>query len=373
MRDEPDISLSALPLKAYDFFGIVFPGVSVLLSAFFFEELYYASQAVGQSGPIPCCLPVHWLLNEVWRSPGNASSQAAIVAISACMIYLAGQLVSSIANFFLDRIFVFKCYGYPYQHLLLDDPKKDIFVDFFSRRLYRGSIFWLHVGAFFFVLYSIYNTHSTFIIAASMCLLVSLVAVAIHLFVPLLTKKHKMFQKLFRYFIKLYALVYECLMNSIHHIDKTAKPMQKDMCEKYRKFFKADFGIDPLTAESDNFWLSLLYVRQKDAQTSALIQRWHQTAIFARNMATSFYMAFGYSAVILFYETTWKKRLIHAPDNFRITFALSGLFVLAIFLVLRFYYFYVCYFSKFLFRAFVFLHLSEAGATTVERDGLDPH
>jgi hypothetical protein len=373
MKDQPNISLSALPLKAYDFFSIVFPGVAVLLSAYFFEELYFASQAVGQSGPVSCCLAVHWLLKEVWRNSGNASSQAAIVAISVCIIYLAGQLVSSIANFFLDRIFVYKCYGYPYEHMLLDDQKKDVYVDYCSRRFYRGSIFWLHVAAFSFALYDIYNTELIFGIITIACTGIFCVAVLIHLLSQFLYKRQIKIERPFKYFIKKYVLCYRILMNPIQHINQTAKPMQKDMCVKYKELFKHDFGIDPLTAESDNFWLSLFYVRQKDAQMSELIQRWHQTAIFARNMATSFYMAFGYSAVILWYETAWKKHFIHAPDNFRLTVALSGLFALAIFLVIRFYYFYVSYYSKCLFRAFVFLHLYKDTVPVAGKDVAIPH
>jgi len=359
MKDQPNISLSALPLKAYDFFIIVFPGVAVLLSAYFFEELYFASQPMGQSGSISCCLPVHWLLKEVWRNPGSASSQTAIVAISVCMVYLAGQLVSSIANFVLDRIFVYKCYGYPYEHLLLGDHKKDIFVDYCSRRFYRGSIFWLHLAAFSFVLYDIFDTHVVFLGIACTCTGIFVAAVLIHLLSQILYKKGIKIEGPFKYTMEKYVFFYTTLMNPVQHINQTGKPMQKDLCDKYWALFLQDFGIDPKTAESDNYWLTLFYVRQKDPGMSELVHRWHQTAIFARNMATAFYMAFGYSAVILWYETAWRKHLILAPDNFRITVALSGLYALAIFLVIKFYYFYVSYYSKCLFRAFVFLHISK--------------
>lgn len=366
MSDQSNVSLSALPLKAYDFFSILFPGMSALLTAYFFEELYIESQSPAQHGQSVCSLPVHWLLNETWQNSGNASTQAAVVAVSMCLIYLVGQLVSSIANFFLDRIFVYKCYGYPYEHLLLAEHKKDVFVDYFSRRFYRGSIFWLHSTAFFFVLYDIYNTHTAYVAIAFGCMGIFIAALLIRLVGQSLGKIGINIEALLKKFVNKYAWPYKILMNPIQRINQTANPMQEQLAEKYKTLFKQDFGIDPTKAESDNYWLSLFYVRQKDPSMSALIHRWHQTAIFARNMAASFYMVYIYSALILWYETAGKKHFIHAPDNFRITIALSGLFATAIFLVIRFYYFYVSYYSKCLFRAFVFLHFNKDTAPIIQ-------
>jgi hypothetical protein len=359
MNEQSNVSLSALPLKAYDFFSIVFPGVSVLLSAYFFEDLYRESQSSVATILPNSCLPVHWLVVELWQNSSNLSTQAAIAAISMCVIYLAGHLVSSISNFFLDRIFVYKCYGYPYEHLLLENYKNKTFVDYFSRRFYRGSIFWLHAAIFFFALYNIYRTYSIFFVIAFSCSCFFLVALAIHLVVQPFCKKHHKMEIPCNIFIKLYAGFYEILMNPIQHINQTALPAQKQLAEKYRTFFKNDFGIDPRNAESENYWFSVFYVRQKSPPMSELVHRWHQTAVFARNMAAAFYMTFCYSTLILWYETAWKKHVIQVPDNFRITIALTGMFAVAIFLVLRFYYFYVCYYSKCLFRAFVFLHLNK--------------
>jgi hypothetical protein len=366
MSDQSNISLSALPLKAYDFFSIVFPGASVLLSAYFFEDLYHAAEAGRPASSLNCSLPIHWAVNEIWRDSGNASTQAAVVAVSMCMIYLAGQLVSSVANFFLDRIFVYKCYGYPYEHLVLEDRKKNIFVDYFSRRFYRGSIFWLHVAAFFFVMYDIYNSHICYLLVAFCCSGIFLIALITHLVGQRLYRKNWNIEGLYKRFINVYVLFYRWLMNPIQHINQTGKPMQKELAEKYKVFFKQEFGIDAEVAESDNYWLCLFYVRQKDPSMSSLVHRWHQTAVFARNMAASFYAAYVYSALILWYETGWNKNVIQAPGNFHITAALSCLYVVAVFLVIRFYYFYVSYYSKCLYRAFVFLHLGKEASLTGE-------
>jgi hypothetical protein len=366
MNEQSNVSLSALPLKAYDFFSIIFPGASVLLSAYFLEDLYYASQSAGLAVTSSCGLPVHWVVNEIWRNSGNASTQAAVIAVSMCTIYLAGQLVSSIANFFLDRIFVYKCFGYPYEHILLDNHKDNIFVDYFSRRFYRGSIFWLHLAALFFVLFDIYNTRAVFLWIAFGCIGIFLLALLVHLVGQGLYKSQFKIEQPYKRLIEAYVWFYKMLINPIQHINQTAKPMQKQLADKYMIHFKEDFGIDPGKAESDNYWLCLFYVRQKDPRMSELIHRWHQTAIFARNMATSFYMSFVYSALILWYETAWKKHIIQAPDNFRISVALFGLFGVAIFLVIRFYYFYVSYYSKCLYRAFVYLHFDKDTKPVVE-------
>jgi len=359
MSEQTNVSLSTLPLKAYDFFSILFPGLSVLLAAYFFEDLYSQSQMLRNPGDGTALLPVHWLIYEIWHIPPNASVQAAVFIISTCIIYLAGQIVSAIANFFLDRIFVYKCYGYPYEHLLLDDYKERVFVDYFSRRFYRGSIFWLHFAALFFVLHEIYPAHSILFFVASTCFLIFLIAFAARLLCQFLYRRKFKVENGFKYFICVYAFCYKWIVNFIQHINQTKKPLQKELSEKYKMHFKNDFGIDSDTAENDNFWLTLFYVRQKDSRLSELVLRWQQTATFTRNMAASFYMVFGYAGTVLWYECDHKGRTIVAPDNFHIAVALCGLFALAVFLVIRFYYFYVSYYSKCLFRAYVFLHFEK--------------
>lgn len=336
------------------------------MSAYFFEQLFIASQTAIKDNQFSVGLPVHWLINEIWTSSGNASTQAAIIVLSACLIYLAGQLISSIANFFLDRIFVHKCYGYPYEHLLLAGIKERVFVDYFSRRYYRGSIFWLHVAAFFYMLHGIYNSCRAYLWVAWICTGIFLCVFVIRIFTHSLYKKYSWAESILKPIIKLYVLPYKMLINPIQKINQTAKPMQQQVVEKYKSLFKKDFQIDPEFAESDNYWLSLYYVRQKDPRMSQLVHRWHQTSVFARNMAASFYTTFCYSSIVLWYETLWKNHPIQSPHDFRIAVALSGLFVLAMFLVIRFYYFYVSYYSKCLFRAFVFLHFDRT-QTTAEK------
>jgi hypothetical protein len=83
----------------------------------------------------------------MWPNSSTVVSQILLAGLIFCILYLTGQVVTNIGNFFLDRIFVFKCYGYPFEYLLLGDPKKDIPDERFSRHFYRGSVFWLHVTA----------------------------------------------------------------------------------------------------------------------------------------------------------------------------------------------------------------------------------
>jgi hypothetical protein len=179
----------------------------------------------------------------------------------------------------------------------------------------------------------------------------------------------KITEKFERWLTLLYAGPYELFTNTIRRINQTNKPLPSDVIKKYKEFFQTDFQMNPEIVKSDNYWFTFFYVRTKNPRMSDLIHRWHQTSIFARNIATSFYITYIYGMLILFSC----RHKIQSPHDFHICILLVFLFVLAIFFVIRFYHIFVCYYSKCLYRAFVFLHLFKGVDVSANAVGSDSH
>lgn len=134
----------------------------------------------------------------------------------------------------------------------------------------------------------------------------------------------------------------------------TRRSFDRAFRSRYRELFKEKFKLEPDKAESNNYWMSYLYVIQESPRFAAEIIHWQRLYSFSRNMATAFYLAFLYGLAWLLYHegaiVDWR-----AEGITRLTVATYALYVISGMLLVYFYYLYVCYYSKLIFRAFVFL------------------
>jgi len=380
MKEASTISITTWPIKAYDFFSVILPGGSLLFCCFYFEELYR-----GSAGRFYSSLPVHWIFQKTWHDAPNNIAQSVSLGVSLFVVYLSGQVVSSVANFFLDRILMYKCYGYPYQFLLLREQCKPDAVKKRSRQFYRGSIFWLHCATFALAIYCVTWWPIFAVIAVSLYGL-WLVVVAWRVLCKIIEKSgrngrlYTLLEEWRVKFLRNFAKPYNSVTNFIEKTNRTNSEFEKPFIDKYIELFRKDFGMEPKEVGSNNYWFALFYVRRQDPQLHDSIVRWYQTSIFARNMAISFYMAFLYSVGFLFFEhlPTFFSSDLSAPvqaldiKTVHIAITLYLLLNLAIFMTVRFHYFLICYYSKCLFRAYVFLHfMANASAKEPPKEDSD--
>ena len=84
------------------------------------------------------------ILGPVKQIPGD-NTVYAIVYMAALLsgVYVSGHIVSSVSSFFIDRIYVAKAQGYPYETLLLL-PRSSGFRKPDSKGFYQGVFFWLN-------------------------------------------------------------------------------------------------------------------------------------------------------------------------------------------------------------------------------------
>jgi hypothetical protein len=120
---------------------------------------------------------------------------------------------------------------------------------------------------------------------------------------------------------------------------------------RFATAFQRYFGQDLDTSGSNAFRLTYCYVIAKSPVLGGMLSNWHRLYSFARNMSTAFFLAFLYALVSLQFQLS----AVAGKNMMNVSRVLIALWVVALICLVRYYYLYVAYFSKFTVRAFVFL------------------
>ena len=332
------------------------------MAAYLLENVIAPPKNVG---PVDF-LPLHWIHENI--HPGtDAAEQTTYIALGIVFLYATGHVVAAISSFFLDRILVFKGYGYPYTFLVLTLPSSTVQQG--SRNFYRGSIFWLNVWLFVWLILRI------FYMGAALGLY-SWLIIAVPFFVFLIAKlvisdvcNRKTFSGMPRCYARLrlilfrnrarvlswtkgYALGFNAPADLVGKLINTNIALEDDVRDAYRKFFKSNFHMDPNKADSNNYWFSTFFVMQKERKLYDRISQWYQISNFARNMAAAFYLAYFYGLICVFCSSDQSV----PGGKASIIFFQVGLLAVACIMVIRFYHAFVSYYSKGLYRAFVYIN-----------------
>ena len=140
----------------------------------------------------------------------------------------------------------------------------------------------------------------------------------------------------------------------LNSITLTSKEFEYPFRQAYRKLFRELFEIDARKAGTNNFWLPFCFVREESEKFHARLAYWYNRYGYARNLATTFYLAFFYCFTLLFAG----RRLLAGQSDYWtfLTFSIpAGSLACAFLLLGRFFYLFSAAHSKFLYRAFVYL------------------
>src|SRR5437868_3593732 len=105
-----------LALTPYDILGYLAPGGTMILSALAFE--HFVDRVVGpQLAAKPAWhTPLLSALNTLYTSSVIKDNSVSLLLFAigfAAVAYIAGHVVGSLASLLLDRLLIFKGYGYP--------------------------------------------------------------------------------------------------------------------------------------------------------------------------------------------------------------------------------------------------------------------
>lgn len=348
-----EVGRSKLPMSAYDLMGYIIPGATLLTSAFLFEF------EPREQLHIKIVAPLYSSLYNLWPdmsgSHGHWILGVVFFVLLVAVAYVCGHLVSSVSSFLIDRIFIYKGYGYPYEQLL-GIAKPSHMAGDSSRAFYRGTCLWLNL---YFVLRvgHLLWPHRVPLVAAYAVGYYTLLIVSVRL---LSFFSHRPgYQKLFRWLsfwsVHIHAAPYEAIARPLSRILGTKAAFPSAFTERYESLFKGRFGITMAEAGTGNFWLCYAHVLTASPTLGSLLSNWFRLYSFARNLSMAFYLSFIYVfATFSFQRGFFQNGVPSALSAICASYlALSGIFLV------RYVYLYVSYFTKFTFRAFV---VTESGA-----------
>lgn len=390
MEEPEGMTITKLPLTPYDILGYVTPGSMVLVCILVFE--YCVRNLLLPTVPARASIdtPVLTIVTILYNAALKAETWVPLVILGLIVLgiaYVIGHVIAFLSSFFLDRTLVYKGYGYPYA-TLLGFSRDRVRADSYSGAFYRGIFFWLNVylAARFILtfLYTFAGEGLHFPIKYLVFVSGWLVAISIPLKIvvsaidsALLKSGRAVDEDLSvanvrrcfaerqlgngmliiskRFFTTILSGLYDIIAKFLGGILNSRRSFDEHFVARYRMWFKLRFNADPDRAQTNNFWYAYSYVVRYSGVLTARLTHWLTLYIFARNLSMAFYISFLYC-----FGWLWlSSKVLYSSDSRTAGEVLAlplGFLALAFAMLIRFYYLFVCRFTKVVFRSFVFLN-----------------
>lgn len=146
------------------------------------------------------------------------------------------------------------------------------------------------------------------------------------------------------------ANLYNFITNKLGLFLGTTRPLPQKIVSLFKEFTNKQFDFKKYDT-SDIYWLSYCYVCDNNSKFQQLLINWFQLYSYARNIATALYLSFIYCL----FSFLWHFQIGYNLDLFTKIFLIS-VYLGSFIMLIRYYYLYVSYYSKFLIRSCIYLH-----------------
>lgn len=358
------------PFDTYDFFGYLIPGFSVFALYFVFE-LFVLKPATGSCyiAHMTITLPLYGLVEYAAQDGLGWPVQAGLIIASVVGCYAMGHIISAFSSLFIDRLLVRKVYGYPHETLVppFDSEEAKTYREstrFSSTnaRYYMAAFTWVNLYLVL-RLSSVLNPEVALLKSglafAEWFLIISTIVKILFSFVA-----HRLSEATkgkgwwkgvdsilgVAYF--LFAFPYYVASTFLAKVTNTRGGFDPNFREQFNKCYSNQDWPSKSTSTSNRFWLPFIFVSDKAPALGAMITHWLHLYSFARNLAAGCYISF----VLMIIALSVYKRCIIESNLSAVGWIIPMLaLVLSAAMLIRFYYLYYCYYSKFTFRAFIYL------------------
>lgn len=174
---------------------------------------------------------------------------------------------------------------------------------------------------------------------------------------PLQHRIEKLIWKLLKWPLKVLNSPYDLFTSGLLSLLIMQKTLSVEFRKECCKMFEETFGLNPKEAGTETYWLTYIYVCEKSPVCASKIHRWLCMYSFLRNFAISLFLLFIYGIVIS--STVYPTSGIRHAYLWWCLVTGIGTVIFGV----RYYYIYVSYYSKFIFRAFYYLRRSELAQT----------
>ncbi len=329
-----------VPITPYDIYGYLLPGSFIMLCCFFIykqDTFQYSlfSLAIGQT-------------IALLFTPPSSDIVTMVVRLFALLLlsYIVGHINATISSLFFDKLLINKGHGYPYEfYLNLPEYRQGLLSKFI-----RGAFFWFTMSLILLIVRSFLNPQNNWkrSIDNFFCFIFAFFITAMFSFIVLkFTPESRSFYKYLEMFTGFWYKLHDILLNVYSKIMRTKEPFDDIFIAKYKQNFNGLFGLETGNSKTNNFWLAYLHVSHKSKHSASLLSNWFFLFSFSRNISTAFLLLFLLTQAMIHLES----------GSIEILPILSVVFFLGfIIMLMRFNYLYKNYFTKYLFRSFVYVN-----------------
>ena len=358
-----------IPFSSYDFFGYLAPGIAFITLIFSFE-FYMRCNVNGYSSFLLSFIKYVIKYQSYLIQKLGLIYQIAILIFAILLIYILGHFISTLSSFFIDRILIFKSYGYPFNNLILQsdisevrDIKKDH--DYASANFYKATFFWINIFVVSFFINNCCIQIKIFILFKyiyymSKFLLIILIFIKLYPYLlRIFSKKWPEF--IFpttRVIIYWLSTPFNYISNFLSNYINTKRGFDDEFIKKTIQFIRINFKIKQKNINKYNtnvFWLPYMYVAKNSIIFYQLMKEWLHLYSFMRNLSTAVYFGFIYIVI----QSYVNREILNYSEYTTLIYIILITFSLSILFLVRYYYLFYCYFTKFTFRAFYLLNIEE--------------
>jgi len=356
MSERENEQKSQFPFNGYDIFGYIIPGGMFFLAIYIFD--YWAKTSMNfKHNPVLTLVGLFRPMHN--NSQLNTFDSIAFVLAVILVIYVIGHIIAALSSFFIDRLLIKKGHHYPIKSILLKEPKnsegaqsiKGIFI------LFNVSLGLFHLLSCTYLAFS-YSVHAQNNIIWHIVLLVALLSVFISF----------LFMFSYNYLLnplKPFTWIYNFFSKRLREIVGSEGGISKEVRKNYKKFLQSELKFKKDNLTTDIYWLSFIYISRKSPSAVKLLSNWMHLYSFSRNLASGFYVAFIYCTLSVSinshlisdtnYQNVYKFKIMVG------SFIPVAYWLISILFLLRFYYLYHGYYSKFIIRTCAFLYQQSKG------------
>jgi hypothetical protein len=340
------------PFNTYDVFGYLIPGAVFGLFSFLTEFWMKSTFQIEHA-------PIFTLLELFVDIDSSTSTMRAItfLLIILIILYFFGHLIATISSLYIDRTLIRKGYNYPIIGLMTNM----VYHEDHHAKTIRSNFVVLNAALCIYILLllfpALFNLRSVceevvLHILGSFFLIVFFFGLSMSF-----TNARSLFWMKSSRTRNFFSNIYTRISNILGRIVGTSDQMSSEIIEKYKRFIKYELKLDPNSGSSEIYWLSYIYIIRNSESLNGLILNWLHLYSFARNVATSMFSCLIYISLLLTVNTHSGSGIQNWPrvEALILIAILSFVYMSSILFLIRYYYLYYSYYSKFIIRSCVHL------------------
>lgn len=319
-----------IKVDAYDFFGYLIPGF-ILLAILIFVHITFAYSNIEK------CPGVKDIITFDIKSYQFIAVSLIVILVS----YVLGHVIASVASFVFEKFVIKNIFGYPYHLLLFNEAERIKLVgneaytklQLTAERAKAATIFaYIFFSAFCFFPINIINFIFSYYLVVG-------------LFFVLWVFFHSDFSSELEFIRSILSYPFGKIENIVCLFSGHNRPMPSSMRKLFFKKFEREFKVSHKELDSEIFWAVYWKVTKNDAYIKGKIDKWLVLYSFMRNLGCA----------LLLSSVALASRQLVLGQSFQLGIHSFALLVISVILTIRYYYLYYSYYSKSIFRIYLYM------------------